>query len=75
MSGDDGIPSQQVDQLLGSPRLAHAIESDRYKHLLDHVPVAVAVSRGSGADQRVVYANKAFESLLSLAPTDVEGQN
>jgi two-component sensor histidine kinase len=76
MSGDDGVPSsQQVDQLLGSSKLALAIENDKYKHLLDHAPVAVAVSRGAGAEQRVVYANKAFEALLSLAPSDVEGQS
>jgi two-component sensor histidine kinase len=76
MSGDDGIPSsQQVDQLLGSSKLALALENDKYKHLLDHAPVAVAVSRGSGAEQQVVYANRAFEALLSLAPSDVEGQS
>ncbi|NVN86627.1 MAG: PAS domain-containing protein [Rhodopseudomonas sp.] len=75
MSADDGTPSsQQVDQILGSSKLAVALENDRYKHLLDHVPVAVAVSRGSGLEQRVVYANKAFETLMSLAAADVEGQ-
>src|SRR4030088_3034341 len=76
MSGDAGLPSsQQVDQLLASSKLALAIENDKYKHLLDHAPVAVAVSRGSGAEQQVVYANKAFEGLLSLAPSDVEGRS
>ena len=76
MSSDDGLPaSQAVDQLLGSSKLALAIENDRYKHLLDHAPVAVAVSRGSGAEQQVVYANKAFERLLSLSHSDVEGQS
>jgi two-component sensor histidine kinase len=75
MSADDGLPSsQQADQILGSAKLVRAIESDRYKHLLDHVPVAVAVSRGSGAEQHIVYANKAFEEMLLLAPSDVEGQ-
>ena len=75
MNANDAPPAKQVDQLLGSSRLVAAIENDRYKHLLDHVPVAVAVSRGSGQDQRVVYANKAFEQLLSLTPSDVEGQS
>ena len=76
MSADEGSPSssQQVDQLLGSSKLALAIESDRYKHLLDHAPVAVAVSRGSGEEQHVVYINKAFEGLMSMAAADVEGQ-
>ena len=76
MSSDDGIPSsQRIDQLLGSSKLALAIENDKYKHLLDHAPVAVAVSRGSGEEQHVVYINKAFENLMSMAATDVEGQS
>lgn len=76
MSIDDGIPStQQVDQILGSSNLVSAIENDKYKHLLDFAPVAVAVSRGSGATQHVVYVNKAFESLMSMAARDVEGQS
>jgi two-component sensor histidine kinase len=75
MSADDGIPSsQQVDQLLGSSKLALAIENDKYKHLLDHAPVAVAVSRGSGEEQHVVYINRAFENLMSMAAADVEGR-
>jgi len=75
-AADDGVPSsQQVDQLLGSSKLALALESDRYKHLLDHAPVAVAVSRGSGAEQHVVYINKAFENLMSMASAHVEGQS
>jgi two-component sensor histidine kinase len=76
MSADDGIPSsQRVDQLLGSSKLAVALENDKYKHLLDHAPVAVAVSRGSGQEQHVVYINRAFESLMSMAAVDVEGQS
>jgi two-component sensor histidine kinase len=76
MSADDGMPSsQQVDQILGSSRLVSAIENDRYKHILDHVPVAVAISRGSCDQQHIVYVNKAFEILMSLASADVEGQS
>ena len=76
MSGDDGLPSsQQVDQLLGSSKLVLAIENDRYKHLLDHVPVAVAVSRGAGDEQQIAYINKAFENLMSMLTSDVEGQS
>lgn len=76
MSADDGLPpSQQVDQILGSSKLALALENDRYKHLLDYAPVAVAVSRGAGTEQHVVYINKAFESLMSMTSADVEGQS
>src|SRR3984957_1541138 len=76
MSADDGIPSsQRVDQILDSSKLALAIENDRYKHLLDHAPVAVAVSRGSGDKQHIVYINKSFEILMSMAAADLEGQS
>jgi two-component sensor histidine kinase len=76
MSADEGVPAtQQVGQILASSKLASAIESDRYKHLLDHAPVAVAISRGTSDQQHIVYVNKAFEILMSLAAADVEGQS
>lgn len=34
----------QVEQLLATPGLADALESDRFKQFLDHVPVAIAVA-------------------------------
>jgi two-component sensor histidine kinase len=74
MSIEDGIPAtQQVNQLLGSTKLVAALETDRYKHVLDNAPVAVAVSRGSGEEQHVVYINKAFENLMSMSASEVEG--
>ena len=76
MSTDDShSSSQRVDQLLASSKLALAIENDKYKPLLDHAPVAVAVSRGSRDQQHVVYINKAFEHLMSMAAAEVEGQS
>ena len=75
MSADEGMPSPGVDGLLGTSEIAVAIENDRYRHLLDNVPVAVAVSRGTGGVQRIAYINKAFEALLEMSPADVEGQS
>src|SRR3984893_17962634 len=76
MSVDDGVPpTQEVDRILGSSKLAQAIESDKYKHLLDHAPVAVAVSLGTRNEQHVVYINRSFENLMSVAAADVEGQS
>ena len=76
MSANEATPpTDGIDQILGSSKLALAIENDKYKHLLDHVPVAVAVSRGNGADQRVAYVNHAFEQLLSIPHADIEGQD
>jgi hypothetical protein len=36
--------AKKVEQLLGTPNLADALESDRFKQFLDHIPFAVAVS-------------------------------
>lgn len=75
MSANDGTtPPEQVDQLLSSPSLVRAIEGDSYKHLLDSVPVAVAVSRGSEKNQHIAYANAAFETVTGMAVADVEGK-
>lgn len=75
MSSDDAAtPPEQVDQILSSPLLVRAIENDRYKHLLDSVPVAVAVSRGSGKVQYIAYANTVFETVTGMAVADVEGK-
>lgn len=73
-SSDDEAPSEPIDRILGSSSLARAIENDKYKHLLDNVPVAVAVSRGFGPDQLIVYVNGAFESLIGQSADRVEGR-
>ena len=76
MSANEATPpTDGVDQILSSSKLALAIENDKYKHLLDHVPVAVAVSRGHGAEQSVAYVNRAFEQLMLIAHGDIEGQD
>ena len=40
----DNNDAKQVEQLLEIPNLADALESDRFKQFLDHIPFAVAVS-------------------------------
>lgn len=54
-----------VGQLLETPDLASALESEQFKKFLDQVPIAIAVSDLS-ARERVVYANPEFEKLSGL---------
>jgi two-component sensor histidine kinase len=61
------VPSEDalsgpVDQLLDTPDLADALESDRFKQFLDQVPVAIAVSVLKPSE-RIVYANLEFARL------------
>jgi two-component sensor histidine kinase len=62
------IDVEQVDELLETPDLAGALESEQFKRFLDHVPIAVAVSE-LGDDERIVYANFEFERLTGIQAT------
>ncbi|ESY89614.1 sensor histidine kinase [Mesorhizobium sp. LNHC229A00] len=57
--------AETVEQLLETPDLASALESEQFKKFLDQVPIAIAVSDLSG-QERVVYANPEFEKLSGL---------
>lgn len=65
-------PPQPVGQLLQTPDLATALESDRFKQFLDKVPVAIAVSE-LDPTERVVYANMEFERLTHQASSKLLG--
>jgi PAS domain len=54
--------AKQVEQLLDVPNLADALESDRFKQFLDHIPFAVAVSE-LRPSERIIYANIEFQRL------------
>jgi PAS domain S-box-containing protein len=61
----DTQKAEAVEQLLDTPDLASALESEQFKKFLDQVPIAIAVS-DLGAKERVVYANPEFEKLSGL---------
>ena len=48
-----------AEQLLQTPHLADALESDRFKRFLDHIPFGVAVAELHPAEH-VVYLNPEF---------------
>ncbi|MDQ1194736.1 PAS domain S-box-containing protein [Rhizobium sp. SORGH_AS 787] len=56
------------------PHLAEALDDDRFRQFLDHVPFAVAVSE-LGQDERLVYGNIEFERLTGLRAEDLQGQS
>jgi two-component sensor histidine kinase len=66
---------EQVDDLLTSPELVKAVENDEFKRFLDHVPIAMVISWQVGDEQRIVYANLAFESLSAQPLAEIEGKS
>ena len=70
--GTDARPSG-AQTLLETTDLAHALESDRFKQFLDHIPVAIAVAE-LNPSERIVYANLEFERLTSRPAAAVFGR-
>ncbi|TAU74667.1 sensor histidine kinase [Rhizobium ruizarguesonis] len=69
-SKDQPISPEGVGNL---PHLAEALDDDRFRHFLDHVPFAVAVSE-LGGDEPLIYVNLEFERLTALEATEVQGR-
>jgi two-component sensor histidine kinase len=67
----DGTP--RPEQLADSPALADALESDRFKKFLDHIPFAVAVAELMPSE-RIIYANPEFERLAGVTAESLEGK-
>ena len=59
-----------VEQLIATPDLAGALESEQFRHFLDQVPIAIAASDMSGKE-RIVYANPEFERLSGYLAADL----
>ena len=64
----------QVTELLGDVDLAGALESDRFRHFLDQIPIAIAVAELKDGE-RIVYANPRFEELLGTTAAAIEGKS
>lgn len=62
-----------LEQLLDTPGLAGALESNRFKQFLDRLPVAIAVAELQ-PPERIVYANSEFERLSNRSSETIIGQ-
>ncbi|MBX5160923.1 MULTISPECIES: sensor histidine kinase [unclassified Rhizobium] len=69
-SKDQPLSPEGVGNL---PHLAEALDDDRFRHFLDHVPFAVAVSELDNCEA-LIYVNLEFERLTALSATQVQGK-
>ena len=67
--------AEEVGELLTSPEVAKAVESDEFKRFLDHVPIAIVISWMVKDEQRIVYANRAFESFTGQTLAEIDGKS
>jgi PAS domain S-box-containing protein len=70
-AGDEDVGP--VTELLANPDLAGALESERFRHFLDQIPVAIAVADLRNGE-RIVYANPWFEKLSGVTAAELDGQ-
>lgn len=71
MKSDD---ADRIEQILETPGLADALESERFKQFLDHVPIAIVVSELLPSEI-ITYANLEFERLIGQSAASVEGKS
>jgi two-component sensor histidine kinase len=71
MTSDD---AKRVESLLDTPNLSEALESDRFKQFLDHVPMAIAVSE-LHPSETVIYANFEFVRQTGQSAAEIEGRS
>ncbi len=69
----DEDQAEQVGELLATPDLAGALESEQFRKFLDQIPIAIAVSEMMSRE-RIVYANPEFEKLSGQTAAELEGK-
>lgn len=72
-TGQKDAQAEPIEQLLDIPDLADALESERFKQFLDHIPIAIAVSE-LRPTERIVYVNLEFERLAGQPADAVLGR-
>lgn len=65
--------AENVERLVESSDLAGALESERFKRFLDHVPIAIAISELS-APEKIIYVNSTFEAVTGLSSADLKNK-
>lgn len=69
-----GQSEQQFSDLFDSPGLANAIDTEEFRIFLEHIPIAIVVSKLLRGEDRIVYANRAYVSLTGQPCEEVRGK-
>jgi PAS domain S-box-containing protein len=64
---------QEINDLFDSLELTQAIETEEFRVFLHHIPIAIVISKMVRGEQRIVYANKAYETLTGQACLEIRG--
>lgn len=65
--------ADQVEELMTTPDLAGALESEQFRRFIDQIPIAIIVAQMKRGEH-IVYANPEFEKLTGQSSAVVEGK-
>jgi PAS domain S-box-containing protein len=68
-------PAVGRGDILDSLELASEVGFEEFKHFLDHLPIAVIISKLRHGSQRIVYANASFEALTGRPLPELKGND
>src|SRR5437764_1525212 len=66
--------AQQINDLFDSADRSQAVRSEEFRRFLDHLPIAIVIAKVIRGDQRICYANGAFERLTGRSLADFVGR-
>ena len=65
--------ADQVEELMTTPDLAGALESEQFRRFLDQIPIAIIVAEMK-YDEHIIYVNPEFEKLTAQSGAAIEGK-
>src|SRR5581483_6223903 len=72
----DSPPTPEtLGEMLSSPELVKAAESDDFRRCLDRLPVAIVIARSIEDEPQIVYVNQLLESMIGLSMKEIEGKS
>jgi len=78
MSSSGGLTpeesEEQIKELLSSTEFAQAIETEEFRVFLDHIPIAIVIAKIVRSEQRIVYANAAYEAIGGQGRNEIVGR-
>ncbi len=66
--------TQQANDLFDSTELARAVATEEFRLFVDHLPIAIVITKLLRGDQRIIFANKAYEALTGNRLADIRGR-
>jgi PAS domain S-box-containing protein len=65
--------SRSANDMFDAAFPGESIDTAELRYFLDHIPAAIVVFKTLGGSQRIVYANKVFESLFGQSQDELRG--